>query len=328
MAFTDSKYASSILERLQGLPLALTQTGSYLRETNISLSHFIEDYDSTWADLMQEQHKFPIQEYSERTIWTTWKMSYEQVAKQSQDAAYLLKLWSLLDLGDLWHELIAPALQLPRLGIEVPSWLHRIVENRVKFSSALRILSRHSLVDSKEDTNSHSMHRVLHKWCYWLFIDSERTELSRIALGAVASLVPHEPDPQYWILQRRLLPHCVEIYRWAFADVSVHQAQISNSLQGLIFYRLGSVFLSQDNLDQAQEMYQRALHGREKELGAEHTSTLAMVNSLGLLYKDQGKLDKAEKMYQRALQGFEKTLGAEHTSTLIAVNNLGDLYRD
>jgi hypothetical protein len=44
-------------------------------------------------------------------------------------------------------------------------------------------------------------------------------------------------------------------------------------------------------------MYQRALQGKEKALGLEHTLTLDTVNNLGALYKNQGKLSKAEKMY-------------------------------
>jgi Tfp pilus assembly protein PilF len=48
-------------------------------------------------------------------------------------------------------------------------------------------------------------------------------------------------------------------------------------------------------------MYQRALHGKEKAWGLEHTSTLDTVNNLAVLYKSQGKLVKAEQMYQRAL---------------------------
>jgi tetratricopeptide (TPR) repeat protein len=53
-------------------------------------------------------------------------------------------------------------------------------------------------------------------------------------------------------------------------------------------------------------MYQRALQGKEKAWGLEHTSTLNTVNNLGVLYKDLGRLNEAEKMYQRALQGYEK----------------------
>jgi Tfp pilus assembly protein PilF len=48
-------------------------------------------------------------------------------------------------------------------------------------------------------------------------------------------------------------------------------------------------------------MLERALRGYETALGAEHTSTLLVVNNLGSLYHDQGKLALAEQMYERAL---------------------------
>jgi tetratricopeptide (TPR) repeat protein len=75
-------------------------------------------------------------------------------------------------------------------------------------------------------------------------------------------------------------------------------------------------------------MYERALAGKEKALGPEHTSTLDTVNNLGIIYTDQGRLAEAEEMYKRALAGYEKALGPEHTSTLRTVNNLGIFYRD
>ncbi|KAF1940516.1 hypothetical protein EJ02DRAFT_494611 [Clathrospora elynae] len=53
-------------------------------------------------------------------------------------------------------------------------------------------------------------------------------------------------------------------------------------------------------------MYQRALQGKEKAWGPEHTSTLGTVNNLGNLYADLGRLDEAEMMFQRSLQGLEK----------------------
>jgi hypothetical protein len=55
-------------------------------------------------------------------------------------------------------------------------------------------------------------------------------------------------------------------------------------------------------------MYMRALRGKEKAWGAEHTSTLDTVNNLGNLYKSQGKMAEAEEMYMRALHGYEKLL--------------------
>ena len=57
---------------------------------------------------------------------------------------------------------------------------------------------------------------------------------------------------------------------------------------------------------EAEAMYVRALKGKKKAWGAEHTSTLDAVNNLGVLYANQGKMAEAEAMYIRALKGYEK----------------------
>ncbi|GKT67558.1 NB-ARC and TPR domain protein [Colletotrichum tofieldiae] len=88
----------------------------------------------------------------------------------------------------------------------------------------------------------------------------------------------------------------------------------------------GILYSDQGRLKEAEAMYDRALHGKEKALGPYHTSTLSTVNNLGLLYNIQVRLKEAEEMYERALQGYEKALGPDHASALSTVNNLGFLY--
>lgn len=95
-----------------------------------------------------------------------------------------------------------------------------------------------------------------------------------------------------------------------------------------VCHNLGSLYADEGKLVEAEQMYQQALQGYEKALGAAHASTLNTANNLGDLYADQGSLDVAEQMYQRALHGKEKALGAEHPLTLDTVNNLGVLYAD
>jgi tetratricopeptide (TPR) repeat protein len=56
-------------------------------------------------------------------------------------------------------------------------------------------------------------------------------------------------------------------------------------------------------MDEAEKIFRRALEGKEKALGINHTSTLGTVNNLGLLYAGQGKLEKAKEMFRRALEG-------------------------
>ena len=80
---------------------------------------------------------------------------------------------------------------------------------------------------------------------------------------------------------------------------------------------LGNLYRDQCKLREAEDMYVRALAGKEKALGPEHTSKLNTVNNLGNLYRDQGKLREAEDMYARALAGFEKALGPEHNTTVM-----------
>ena len=73
-------------------------------------------------------------------------------------------------------------------------------------------------------------------------------------------------------------------------------------------------------------MHLRALQGREKALGAEHTSTLDTVSNLGVLYAKQGKMAEAEVMYLRALQGYENAMGADHPRTQVIARNLNALH--
>jgi tetratricopeptide (TPR) repeat protein len=91
-------------------------------------------------------------------------------------------------------------------------------------------------------------------------------------------------------------------------------------------HRLGLLYWNQGKLAEAELMYERALRGKEKTLGAEHTSTLKTVNNLGALYMDQGKLAEAEQMYERALRGYEKALSADNITTHVhALNTMWGL---
>jgi len=86
----------------------------------MAVSAYINHYDDIWKDLMQAQDDFLLEEYSNRTILTTWRISYEQVKRKSEEAANLLKLWAFLDSGDLWYELIATASSL-QPDINIPA---------------------------------------------------------------------------------------------------------------------------------------------------------------------------------------------------------------
>ena len=68
-------------------------------------------------------------------------------------------------------------------------------------------------------------------------------------------------------------------------------------------HTVGKLYIDQSVLREAEDMFVRALAGKEKALGPEHILTLDTVNNLGTLYRDQEKLREDKDMYVRALAG-------------------------
>jgi len=45
-------------------------------------------------------------DYPERTIITTWQISFNEVERRDTGAAKLLRLWGYLDNQELWYQLL------------------------------------------------------------------------------------------------------------------------------------------------------------------------------------------------------------------------------
>jgi Tetratricopeptide repeat len=67
-------------------------------------------------------------------------------------------------------------------------------------------------------------------------------------------------------------------------------------------HNLGLRYKNQGKMMEAEAMCLRALQGKEKAWGVEHTSTLDVVHNLDILYAKQGKMAEAGGMYLRALR--------------------------
>lgn len=88
---------------------------------------------------------------------------------------------------------------------------------------------------------------------------------------------------------------------------------------------IANLFKEQGKYDDALPLYERALKGREKEMGPTNPDTLLTVANLGLFYENQRKYAEAEPLFRRALRGMETQLGPTHPSTLRSLNDLARL---
>ncbi|PSN58604.1 hypothetical protein BS50DRAFT_614817 [Corynespora cassiicola Philippines] len=319
----DTAESQRLLGLLDGLPLAIAQAGAYLQESGVGLSTYLRFYEEQWDELMESEEVAgaPLQDYPDRSVWTTWAISYKAVSYKDKNTANLLVLWSFLDNKDLWHGLFAAACEasVDTEGM-LSEWIGEMATSELRFSKAMQLLRSYSLVEGVEEQGGYATHPVVHRWAYHYRGKSSSSVLSRLAVAAVGWAVPHSSTRDYSIVQRRLLPHAQACSVWALGPTHTSALDTVNNL--------GNLYAAQGKLEEAEAMLNQALEGYKKALGPTHTSTLDMVNNLGLLYTKQGKLEAAEAMYKQALERYEKALGPTHTSTLDTVNNLGVLYAD
>jgi tetratricopeptide (TPR) repeat protein len=258
--------------------------------------------------------------YENRTLYSTWQLSFDQIQRQNKQSAALLRLWAYFDSRDIWLELLQSYVAH---GIE---WIYEVTKDELSFSHTIRTLSNYGLVevdfsvDELIESRGYSVHSCVHSWMTHVLNQEWSIDLARFAISCIASHVPDQESGKWWLTQKRLLPHAGK-----YSD-EISGKIIGNDMSW-VCQRLAHLYSDQGKLKEAKEMYQRALRGSEKALGPDHTSTLDAVDNLGVVYVKQAKLKKAEEMCQRALRGYEKALGPNHTSTCNTVNNLGNLYQ-
>ncbi|KAJ1715653.1 hypothetical protein NYO67_2124 [Aspergillus flavus] len=182
------------------------------------------------------------------------------------------------------------------------------VSSKLAFKTKVKALVGFSLVKTKQQGGSYALLPVLQDWCHHVADYNNLTsQLHELALMSVGYMVPHNSEREYAEIQQRLLPHA----NYLISREKDHWQNDTIDMWSAL-HMIGDLYADQGKLKEAEEMYQRALVGKEKALGPDHSSTLGTVNNLGVLYKTQGKLKEAEEMYQRDLAG-KKALGPDHS---------------
>ncbi|KAK5651716.1 hypothetical protein OQA88_11785 [Cercophora sp. LCS_1] len=97
----------TLVERLEGLPLALAQAGSFLKTTRMSLADYLDLYETPRRQLLESHHRiFATGEESVRgNIRTTWSLSLqdlEQRATPGNKYDHALRLLRLITFFDRW----------------------------------------------------------------------------------------------------------------------------------------------------------------------------------------------------------------------------------
>lgn len=346
--------AQEVVSILEGLPLALDQAGAYIEETGCSIVDYVERYKQQRAYLLARRGT-PGKAH-QRSVMATFKLVWQQVARDHPVAAELLRVCALLYAEAIPEEIFA--LGAPYLG----SVLTPLTENPHLLDEAIAVLRRHSLLQRHIDLRTISLHRLVQAVLQEEMTEPEQALRRRRIISLLNALFP-EVTPAAWEQCERLLPHVLacaidprepvpaqeaaqllrkmadyqrERARYEQAEPLYQRAlhiqeqaeeteypQLARSLYGLA--RLYSV---QRKSEQAELLYQRALHIQEQTLGAEHPDVAATLNALGILYYRQARHEQARLSYQRALRIWEKAPDTVYTEMAHALNNLAILAKE
>ncbi|TQV95483.1 nb-arc and tpr domain-containing protein [Cordyceps javanica] len=129
--------AIKLVQRLDGLPLAIATAGAYLDQIAMRCDEYLQLYHDSWLQL---QKKSPRLTYYDQTLYSTWNISYSRIEQQSPVAAKLLRQWAYFSNEDLWYELLKEG------GSHGADWLQELTGVKFEFDDIMRILCNHGLV--------------------------------------------------------------------------------------------------------------------------------------------------------------------------------------
>jgi hypothetical protein len=159
-----------------------------LSQSPDSFDEYLELYDSSWNDLSQYSSG-PV-DYGERTLYSTWNMSFERVRDQDPTAAELLKLMAYLD-----NQYLCYGLFLGGAG-DAPAWWVDVLKSQARFKQAMSTLHNYSLLGVSEE--GYTLHTCVHDWTLEYLNREINQERCGIALRCVAARL-HDRYVVHWL---------------------------------------------------------------------------------------------------------------------------------
>ena len=119
MYLTNNNYqeqaaASTIVQELGYLPLALDQAGAYIYMAQYSLGRYLKQYQTNASYLLSKGWRGGKQD---RSVFATWEISFNAIQQKRPEAANLLLICGFLNNEDICEELLKRGMKLESHGM-------------------------------------------------------------------------------------------------------------------------------------------------------------------------------------------------------------------
>ena len=267
--------ATTLLELLTYLPLAITQAAAYINENGITLCDYLlllgEKEEETIELLSEEFEDYGRYRDVKNPVATTWLISFEQIRRSDPLAADYLSFIACVHPRDIPESLLPPG----------PS--------RNQETKALGTLTAYSFISRRPVDSSLDLHRLVHlatrNWLRKEGLLSQWTEKTVIRLEEVFPDDNHN-NRSIW---RMYLPHARQVLASDLVSKDMEQ-RID------LMWKYGKCLYSDGRWDEAEAAFADLTAIYRQTSSEERYFALHSMAWLAMTYSDQGRWDEAEQL--------------------------------
>ncbi|KAF2011166.1 hypothetical protein BU24DRAFT_466895 [Aaosphaeria arxii CBS 175.79] len=317
----------AIVHELGYLALAVTLAASYIGSTprlRSNIKTYLPDYRRRRREILNRNPDGLVHKY-QHSVLTTWETSYEAIAKLCPEASALMTSLSFLNFDDIFLELFhagKPNRDMYTLDYDAPDHYRRIVtpEHNLelhKLEDHLQILKSYSFVDWSPDSQSYSMHKLVHAWGYDRLGKEQKHQDSLITCHRLVLAGSCGKTPE---ARLRLLPHIMA----NFAAIQ-NATRLSNSISTILLDHLkmaGFFVGSLGRWTDGNLIRHFVYHETKRIHGENYKDTIQALSDLAGTLHGLGRYEEALSMLMEILEKRMRLYGMQHLATLGTINSI------
>ena len=306
--------ASVLAEKLDCLPLALSQAAAFMNKNRLSNAEYLERMsasgDEMVAELMIRPQLLEAQTGVSESIYETWRLSYEAIRSHNRLAVDVLAFMSFLEQNSIILDLLRAAFCTS--------------PDDLKLVYALGELRDYGLIHLRSVADTFTMHRLVQvttkKWLKERKLD---VQWARAALLTIADKFPNPENIPLWPECAAWLPHASKILQCPLFTSSADQDALAT-----LHLKVGNYYFQTGRWSEARTFTEIACKIRTEILGPLETPTLEAKDQFILIVRQLGLFNCAEATARDVKRYRKRQLGSKNELTLQSYMRLSLTLQD
>ncbi|KAG8690041.1 hypothetical protein FRC09_012163, partial [Ceratobasidium sp. 395] len=321
--------ATQLVRDLGYLALAIVHAGAYIWCSKCSFVDYRKQCLEHTRFALERYSKLPgYMEQYEKTVYTTWEMSYQRLQPRTQQ---LLKLMAYLHHGGITEEIFeraarnrdyTPAIPLNEEQNAIQTYVQKYLEQfldaqgrwkSTRFSAIIDELLVYSLIDFDRVNKVYTLHVLVQDWACTM-ISRSNTEALAQTIRLLALSIDDSDEVDSHTHRARLNLH-------------VNKLETLGEIDEDTSHWFAQVHAETGQWREEERLRVKVVDARKRALGEQHPDTLTSISKLALTYQYQGRWDEAAVVQTQVLEARKQVLGERHPDTLSSMDNLASAYQ-